>query len=110
LEVAKLLGNNNIPIACVGVSGCDQQLMGKMAALSGGMFVFASQVDQLMMFFLEQILLICFIIEFSEKLDQLLSQEILRQYMSDKLQVDLSTEEASCENSCCDPYEPYGCC
>ena len=57
LAVAKAFGDAGFPIACVGVSGCDTDLLRSVAALTGGMFTFASAIDELSMFFLKQILL-----------------------------------------------------
>jgi len=93
LAIAKIFGDHNIPIACVGVSGCNQQLMKQIAALSGGMFVYASEVDELVLFFLEQIILTFYIAEFAEKLEELFSREVLRQYMKDKTGHEMNDQE-----------------
>jgi len=93
LKVAALFGEAGIPISCVGVSGCDLDLMKKIAVLSGGMFHYASQIDELSLFFLQQILLSLYIAEFAERLDQLFSREILREYMKEKTGKYLSDEE-----------------
>jgi len=93
LVAAKLFGDAGIPISCVGVSGCDLDLMRKIAALSGGMFHYASQIEELSLFFLQQIILSLYIAEFAERLDELYSREILREYMSQKTGHTLSDEE-----------------
>jgi len=93
LVVAKLFGDAGIPIACVGVSGCDVQLMQAIAKLSGGMFTYASEIDELSLFFKKQILLTLYMAKFAEEISELYSREVLRAFLQEKTGNYVSDEE-----------------
>lgn len=93
LQVAAAFGQMGFPIACVGVSGCNVNLMTKIAALTGGMFTYANRIDDLTIFFLKQIYLTMYIVEFAESLEQLYSREVLRTYMRQKFGVEMNDKE-----------------
>jgi len=78
--VAKAFGDIGFPIACVGVSGCDTQLMKGVAALTGGMFSYAYQIEELSLFFLKQIYLTIYIAKYAAALESLYSREVLREF------------------------------
>jgi len=93
LVVAKLFGDAGIPIACVGVSGCDVQLMQAIAKLSGGMFTYASEIEELSLFFKKQILLTLYMAKFAEEISELYSREVLRAFLQEKTGNYVSDEE-----------------
>jgi len=91
--IAKKLGEANIPIACVGVSECDQRLMSQLGTLSGGMFVMVQDIEQLQSFFMQQTLLLFYIVEMIDELEKLRDREVLREYMQQKTGREVSDEE-----------------
>jgi uncharacterized protein YegL/mRNA-degrading endonuclease HigB of HigAB toxin-antitoxin module len=82
-EVAKTMGIG-IPMVCIGVAACDKKLMGELAKLSGGMFLMANDISYLQIFFLRQVLLILFILEVQEQIEQIYNREVLREYLESK--------------------------
>jgi len=93
LQVAAAIGEAGFPVACVGVSGCDVSLMQQIATLTGGMFTFASKIEELQLFFVKQIILTLYIVQFANSLEELYSREALREYMYQKTGTHLSEEE-----------------
>jgi len=79
-RIVKQIGEA-IPVACVGVTGCDRNLLNKIAKISGGMFTMCTDLSELSVFFLEQILISLFIIEFCKEVQQIFDREVLRQFM-----------------------------
>jgi len=93
LAVAKACAETGFPIACVGVSGCDSHLLQTIAKATGGMFTYASEITELSVFFLKQILLTIYIAKFAEQIEQLYSREVLRDFMHQQTGQYLSEDE-----------------
>jgi hypothetical protein len=82
-----------IPIACVGVKGCDQDLLKWIASTTGGMFTMADEMAELSAFFRKQVLLTLFIVQFAEDMKKLYSLEALRYFMEERTGRRLSDAE-----------------
>jgi len=90
--IIKRIGDT-IPVACVGVTGCDTKLLSKIAKISGGMFTMCTNLTELSIFFLEQILISLFIIEFCKEVQQIFDREVLRRFMREQTGKNCSDEE-----------------
>jgi len=90
--IVKRIGDT-IPVACVGVTGCDMKLLQRIAKISGGMFTMCSNLTELSIFFLEQILISLFIIEFCKEVQQIFDREVLRRFMREQTGRNCSDEE-----------------
>jgi len=93
LEVADLLGQVPIPIACVGVAGCKQSVMKAIARKTGGMFVMAEDIGFLQIFFLKQVFLILYVVEMMNQIEKLYNREVLREYLQKRTGTRISDEE-----------------
>jgi len=91
--VAKAMGDAGLPMVCIGVAGCDQVLMRALAQLSGGMFLMAGDMALLQLFFIRQVLLIAYVMEVKEQLQNLYNRESLRAYLENKTNQPVSDEE-----------------
>jgi len=84
IKLATAIGSANFPIACVGVQGCNQQLMARVAASTEGMFLMAENIEALSAFFLKQVLLVLYIVEMANSIERLLNRELLRAFLEEK--------------------------
>jgi len=87
------MGSVGLPMVCIGVSGCDKNLMQALAQLSGGMFLMAEDMAVLQLFFIRQVLLVSYIMEAKEQLENLYNRELLRNYLTSKTNQPVSDEE-----------------
>jgi len=83
----------DLPMVCIGVIGCDENLMKTLAHHSGGMFLMANDIGYLQLFFVRQVLLIAYIMEVKEQLQNLYNRELLRDYLEKKTNQPVSDEE-----------------
>ena len=94
-QVTRLFAQLGVPIACVGVKGCDQNLLRWIADTTGGMFTMADEMAELSSFFLRQVLLTLFIAQFARDMKKLYSLEALRHFMQEKTGRRLNDAELS---------------
>jgi len=83
LDVASSLGQIGFPIACVGVTGCKESLLRQITRSTKGMFVMASRIEELSIFFLQQVYLTLYIATMIKELGNLLNREMLRAFMEE---------------------------
>jgi len=93
LMVSDALGKVGLPVACVGVDGCDEPMMKKLAATTGGMFVKAHNIDALVEFFLKQLMLVLFAAKMAQDIAQIFEQEALRAFLENECGQQVSDEE-----------------
>jgi hypothetical protein len=84
LAVARQLAKQKYPVACVGTADCDTELLRQIAKMTGGMVLKCNSMQEVGNFFLEQMVLALFIMEFAEHVEDLYSKEKLRLYMREK--------------------------
>jgi len=92
-DIVKLIKSKNIAVVCVGVTDCDADLMKYIAKETKGMFVSFAHMEEVGNFFLEQIILTLFVLEFAAQIDKLYDARNLQQYMRTK-GVQLNDSEA----------------
>jgi len=83
IAVANSLGQLGFPIACVGVTGCKESLLRPITRATKGMFVMASRIEELSIFFLQQVYLTLYIATMIKELGNLLNRELLRSFMEE---------------------------
>jgi len=93
LKVAYSLGQLSFPISAMGVTSCNEVKMKSIAIASGGTFMMVHQIDKLVDQFLTQLMLILFILEMRDRIEQLFNKVALKQYLEEKLGRSVSESE-----------------
>jgi len=93
LSHAQSLGELSFPISAMGVSGCNEEKMRRIAEASGGCFMMVNEIDKLVDQFVTQIMLIVFVMEMQDRIEQLFNKYALKSYLEEKMQKTVSDEE-----------------
>jgi Mg-chelatase subunit ChlD len=81
-----------VPVACVGCGDVDDELLQGVALITGGMYCRANNLDELTIFFLRQVLLAAFLVQFANDLQRLRDIAAFAAFMQQQGQ-HLSAEE-----------------
>jgi len=92
LVVSKLIGDVGFPIACVGVTGCKESFLQQIARITGGMFVKAHRIQDLSVFFLQQVYITLYIAKMKDTFENLLNREMLRSFFEQELNCPIDDE------------------